>query len=156
MRNREVGREQVVGPALGHLHPERHATQVLLAVSLAGALGIRKADRGRIRFSGLGEAGTQVLGQVVDEAQLRVPGREHGLGMEGALHGRRPGVPLGLQLDRHDVPGQLLEEQALGFGATALVNLAPLGHSALAPLRGWILLVSISRMPGKTPCGVLL
>ena len=118
------------------VHPTGDATQVRLPVRLACAVGVGEAHRGRIRLARPPKAGAQVLGQVVDEPQLGVPGGVDRLGMESALDMRGLAATLDFQLDGHDVSGQRLEEEALSLGAAAVVDLLPGAHSGVPFLRG--------------------
>src|SRR5262249_49622936 len=138
MRDREIGRQQVVLLILRHLDAQRDAAEVLFAVGLSGWGRIREAHRGRIAPAGLREAGAQIVREVAAEGQLATTAGQDGFGVKGASDARRLAALPGLELRAHHQLRQLLELAALRFRRAALVDLAPLAdlQSLLARL-GW-------------------
>jgi hypothetical protein len=85
----------------------------------------------------LGELHPQ-LGWDVEEPELGILDGQCRLGVEGAVHGMRDavraGAPLVLQLDAHDLLGELVEHETLRLGVATLVFLGPRClHGSLPP-----------------------
>src|SRR5215831_1322037 len=156
-----------------HLDAHRHPAQVLLAVGLAYAGRVGEPDHRRVRNAGLREARPEILREVA-ERQLGPVGGQGRLGVDRTVDRVRDSVRAGclrvLQLDPHDLAGQLAELGPLGLGAAPDHGLCPRSlHAASLALvpctwmstayrgalshRSWNLSSMASTSPAMTPSG---